>query len=454
MRQRASLSLSLAALAGCAGFSLASCGDGGKSAPTQNVLGPTAPKAVDVAAPKSSSDAPAAAGAVGGDCRETKACERRCESECAKEEGDRKAYYDAKRAAAGSSPFAVQIDRVFYTGACPAGPVPEKRKQTVGLKAIVEGSLTYNGDDVIYGAEFGGSAFFGFGKDSYAESPAAGREYYGGYYGRGREPSRVLRPVHGSDPWRKGESRLFHWESAPFSEAFCEAAPTEAGAYVELVTYGIRGGRSESSLGVFPLRYEEILGMALRQQVKIRTPKKGGGFEDETADAQYCKLDRMLLTRLTGSTEWLRRTAIAQPKLFDRGPAAVFPTEASSAAWKVSVTAISEAEEFGGYAPQGADQLLAVLEVKISNISGEGASLSKLSPRLEMEPGNWQKPIDKALGQIDLSSEVPAGGSLSGKLVFQRQRFQRPFRLEAKTPDGTTLYVDVLSYDLGPKRGR
>ena len=41
---------------------------------------------------------------------------------------------------------------------------------------------------------------------------------------------------------------------------------------------------------------------------------------------------------------------------------------------------------------------------------------------------------------------------MSGKVVFPRQRFERPFRLEVKTPDKNTVYLDVLSYDLGPQR--
>jgi hypothetical protein len=60
--------------------------------------------------------------------------------------------------------------------------------------------------------------------------------------------------------------------------------------------------------------------------------------------------------------------------------------------------------------------------------------------------------VTKAVGQIDTASEVEAGGSLAGKLVFPRQRFERPFRLEVKTPDKESVLLDVLSYDLGPER--
>lgn len=451
MRHRISFPVALLALAACAAALCAACGDDAAAPPAKAaVLSPTqavVPKAGQAAAP-----------AAGGydECREAEACERKCASDCASERRDRTAFYASKKAKIASSPFEVQVERVFFQGACGSGDVPEKRKATSGLRAMVEGTITYKGDDLIYSAELEGSAYFRFGDSEYSEVAAANRSSYGGYYGyygRPRETSRILRAVHGSDPWRQGQTRAFHWESSPFSEAFCEASPREAAAYVELLTYGTRGGRAESPVALVPLRHEEILGMALRQQVKIRKPTKEG-FDDETADAQYSKLDRMLVTRLTGTTEWVKRASIVQSGMFDKGPAAAFPVEGSSAAWSVAVGSVSETREFGGYAPKGEDQFLAVLDVKITNRSGEAASLKGLSPRLEVEPGKWQKPVEKALGQLDFAYEVPMGGSTSGKLVFPRQRFQRPFRLEAKTPDGTTLYLDVLSYDFGPPAGR
>jgi hypothetical protein len=446
MRQRASTTLALAALAASAALAVAACGDKDKNQPAKPVLGLEAP----AAAAEQAKPGPAPAG--NADCAADAACARKCQSECAADK-DRAAFYAGKKAAAAGSPFQIQVDRVFFSGACATGDVPAKRKQTVGIRAIVEGTITYGGDDVIYATELGGSAYFRFGASQFSEVPAAGRDYYGGgYYGRAKEMSRVLRAATGADPWRKGEARPFHWESAPFSEAFCEADPSETGAYVELVAYGVRGGRSELPLAVVPLRHEEILGMALRQQVKIRTVKKDG-FEDETADAQYSKLDRVLVTRLTGSTDWIKRTSIVQAQMYEKGPAAQLPAEASSAGWKVVVTSIEEAKEFGGFAATGEDKSLAVLSVTVFNNAGEAASLSKLSPRLEVDPGVWQKPIDKALGQLDLSGDVATGGSTSGKLVFLRQRFQRPFRLEATTPDGTTLYVDVIGYGFGPHSG-
>jgi len=460
MSQRVWTFVVSAALGACLAFAIPGCGDdeapplapGAKGAALPTAAAPAQPAAAQAPVPAS------AAAPAGEDpekeCRTLGYCERKCESECAAEESDRTAFYNAKRARVGKSAFEVKIERVFFSGACHRGDVPEQRKATSGIKAVVEGSLTYNGDDIIYGADLEGTAFLRYGPTRYAEVRAMTREYASGWYGRTIPYSRVTRTVHGSDPWFKGESRPFHWESNALSEAFCEVAPDEAAAYVEMVAYGVRGGRADVPLAVVPLRTEEVVGMALRQQVKIRTPKKGGGFDDETADAHYAKFDRMLVTRLTGKTEWLKRTSIVQTGLFDKGPAAAFPIEGSSAAWKVTVNGVSGAKEFGGYAPKGEDQFVILVDVTVANTGAEAGSLKKLAPRLEVEPGKWQSPLGKALGQLDLNGEVAAGGSVSGKLAFQRQRFERPFRLEVKTPDGSTLYLDVLSYDLGPERGK
>jgi hypothetical protein len=464
MKRHVSISLVSVALAVCSAALLACCQEGDVSGSVRPVLSQAAPGAkqtMEKASPNiEEEELPAAASSeqgkanaeAGADCLYKATCQRRCESECATAERDRTAFYEAKRASTSSSPFAVQIERVFYSGMCPVGDVPSMREPTVGLKAIVEGVLTYNGDDVIYSAELDGAAFFRFGDSEYTEAPALGRSYANAWSVKTKELSRVLRAVHGSDPWGKGESRPFHWESTPFSEVFCEASPREAGAYIALDVLGVRGGRSEIPVAVVPMRPEEILGMAVRQQVKIRTPK-GNDFDEETADAHFSKLDRVLVTRLTGTTEWIKRTMIVQSDLFKKGSATTFPSEASSAAWKVSVTAVNDVRSFGGFKCQGDDQLFAVLDLTITNQAGEGASLSGLAPRLEVEPGNWLKPMEKALDQIDLSREVAMGASVSGKLAFLHQRFQRPFRLEVKTPDGTTLYVDALSYDIGASTG-
>ncbi|MCK9462288.1 MAG: DUF4352 domain-containing protein [Proteobacteria bacterium] len=457
MSQRISMCILSAASAACLALAVVACGDDDAQPVAPAAQGAAAPAAAAAAQPAAGKAPDPAAVPAGEDpekeCRTLGYCERKCESECAAEERDRTAFYNAKRARVGESPFEVKVERVFFTGACHRGDVPEKRKATSGIKAVVEGVLTYNGGDIIYSADLQGTAFLRFGPTRYAEVPAMSREYASSWYGRTSNYSRVTRAVHGSDPWFKGESRPFHWESTAFSEAFCEVTPDEASAYIELKAFGVRGGRADVPIAVVPLRPEEVVGMALRQQVKIRTPKKGGGFDDETADAHYSKLDRMLVTRLTGKTEWLKRTSIVQTGLFDKGPAAAFPIEGSSSAWKVTVTGVSGAKEFGGYAPKGEDQFLLLVDLSVANTGADAGPPKKLSPRLEVEPGKWQSPVGKAVGQLDLGGEVAGGGSASGKLVFPRQRFERPFRLEVKTPDGATLYLDVLSYDLGPERG-
>ena len=456
MSQRIVMCVVSTALAACFAIAISGCGDDKAPPPVPAVQGAAAPAA---AAPSQPAAVKGPAAVPAGEdpekeCRTLSFCEHKCESDCAAEERDRTAFYDAKRARVASSPFAVKVERVFFSGACHRGDVPEKRRPTSGLKAIVEGEITYNGDDIVYTADLEGNAYFRYGPTRYAEVPALTREYAGSWYGRTSTYARMTRAVHGSDPWFKGETRPFHWESNALSEAFCEVIPDEAIAYIEMKSFGVRGGRSETPIAMVPLRAEEVVGMALRQQVKIRTPKKGGGFDDETADAHYAKFDKMLVTRLTGKTEWLKRTSIVQTGLFDKGPAAALPIEGSSPGWKVTVTAVEGAKEFGGYAPKGEDQFLMLVDVTIANTGTDGGSLKKLAPRLEVDPGKWQKPVEKALGQLDLDGEVAGGGSTSGKLVFPRQRFERPFRLEVKTPDGSTLSLDVMSYDLGPERGK
>jgi hypothetical protein len=386
------------------------------------------------------------------ECRVTEYCERKCAKECALEEHDRAAYFKAKQARLGNAPFDTVIRRVYLEGACHKGDTPEKRRGTNGIRAIVEGNMTYTGEDMIYRAGLGGEMYARYGKDRYAEVGAAEKSYTGGYYRRVKYVTRFNREVHGSDPWLKGQTRSFHWESHALSEAFCEAAPDEAKVYVEVWAYGVRGGRSEYPVAFVPLLWDEVVGMALRQQVKVEIKKKKEVLE-EPADAHYSKLGKILVTRLTGKTEWLSRYKVIQSGDLTKGPAAAFPVEGTSEEWKVRVTGITQAKEFGGYAHKGEDQFLAIVEVQLE-YTGEGeGSLKGLSARLETSPGKWQRTLSKAVGQLDTSGSVPAGGSTSGKLVFPRQRFERPFRIEIKTPDKETIDLDVLSYSIGPERG-
>ncbi|MBW2276324.1 MAG: hypothetical protein JRF63_02465 [Deltaproteobacteria bacterium] len=386
------------------------------------------------------------------ECRVDEYCERKCKGECALEERDRGPYFKAKQAKIGGAPFDVTVKRVYLEGACHKGDTPEKRKSTNGVRAIVEGELTYTGNDILYRAGLKGEMYARYGADRYAEVGVMEKTYSRGWYGGTKLVTRFTREVRGSDPWLTGQSRPFHWESNALSEAFCEANPDEAQVYIELWTYGVREGRAEYPVKFVPLNWDEISGMALRQQVKVEVKKKKEVLE-EPADAHYSQLGKILVTRLTGKTEWLKRSSVVQNGMLTRGPAAAFPVEGSSEEWKVRVTGITQAKEFGGYAHKGEDQFLAIVEVQLEYTGEEEGSLKGLSVRLETSPGKWQKTVSKAVGQLDTGGTVQSGGSTSGKMVFPKQRFERPFRVEIKTPDKETVYLDVLSYSLGPERG-
>jgi hypothetical protein len=436
------------------------CGDDDEAPPAAAAVDgqPTqpAPAAQPTPTPDPTPTAPPKTGAASLDpekeCRIEEFCERKCRGECALEERDRGAYFKAKQAKIGGAPFDVTIKRVYLDGACHRGDTPEKRKATSGIRAIVEGEMTYSGNDILYRAGLSGEMYARYGADRYAEVGVLEKTYTRGYYGGTKLVTRFTREVRGSDPWLAGQTRPFHWESDPLSEAFCEVAPDEAQVFIELWAYGVREGRAEYPIKFVPLNWDEISGMALRQQVKVEVKKKNEVLE-EPADAHYSHLDRILVTRLTGDTEWLDRDIVVQEGMLTKGPAAAFPVEGSSEEWKVRVTGITQAEEFGGYAHKGEDQFLAIVEVQLEFTGEEEGSLKGLSARLETSPGKWQKPVSKAVGQLDTGGSVPSGGSTSGKLVFPKQRFERPFRVEIKTPDKETIYLDVLSYSLGTERG-
>jgi len=95
---------------------------------------------------------------------------------------------------------------------------------------------------------------------------------------------------------------------------------------------------------------------------------------------------------------------------------------------------------------------LAIVDVSVSYLGEGEGSLKGFAARMETSPDKWQKPITKALGQIDTSESIASGSSVSGKLVFPRQRFERPFRLEVRPPDKNTFFLDVFDYKMGPER--
>lgn len=452
--------LALLALVASVALVATACGDDAETPvapvlPGQLGMQPQVQPGQTVAPVGTPTAAPTAMPTTGADpdseCRQLAFCEQRCKSECLNEEKNRSSYFAAKKAKIGSSPFEVTIDRIYLDGSCAAGDDPKKRKSTSGIKAIVDGVMTYKGNDMLYAAELDGEMYLRFGADRYAEAFAADRTYTGGWYRRVKQASRFDREVRGADPWIAGESRSFHWESQALSEAFCEVMPDEATVYVELSTRGINGGTAVHPLKFVPVNWDEVVGMAMRQQVNVIT-KKGKETVLEPADAIYAVLDKILVTRLTGSTQWLKRYSTVQGDSIGKAPAASFPVSASSDEWKVTVSGISQAKEFGGYVHKGEDQFLSLVDVKMEYTGEESGSPKNMGFKLEVAAGKWAKPVSKAMGQIDLATDVAAGASISGKVVFQRQRFQRPFRLEVKTPDKATLYMDVFSYDLGPER--
>jgi hypothetical protein len=451
----------LLALAACLGAT--ACGDDDEQTAAPEQGEKAAGKAAETPAPaaqpaagqaKQPAPAPAPAGTPSGidperDWEIQRYCEKHCRDECAAKERNRGAYYQAKKTAVAKAPFEVKIARLYLDGECGEGDKPEKRKDADGIRAIVEGELTYTGGDMLYRAAWDGSLYLRFGEDRYAEVGPKQREH--SRYGRTRIVSEIEREVRGEDPWVSGQTREFHWESQELSPAFCEVLPDEAEVYLELVTRGITEGRRRHALSFIPVHWEEVVGMAVRKQVEVEVGRKEP--ELEPADAIYAKLDRALVTRLTGDTEWFDRDSVIQPDDYGRGPAATFPVESTTSEWSVKVTGISDAREFGGYAPDGEDEFLALVDLEIGyRGEEESGSLEKLSARLETSPKHWERPSKKAMGQIDLAEEVQSGGSISGKLAFPRQRFQRPFRLEVDAPDGETVYLDVFSYELGPER--
>jgi hypothetical protein len=384
--------------------------------------------------------------------KEARRCEERCLAECADQGLDFAKFVEANRGRVKDTPFQIEVHRAYLKGGCHEGNEPARRPDAAGISAVVEGSLTYNGDDILYEADLGGALFLVFGDDKYAHANAEKRGL-----DSARQGFQFMRQIRGSDPWFKGEIRGFHWESSPINPVYCEISPERAEAFLDIETVGIYGGKKTSPLTYIPLAWNEVVGMALQQQVRVMSGEQG---EDEPAEAHYSKLDRILVTRLTGETGWVKRTSILSSGMLKKAPGATFPINEKSPEWEIQIKGISDVAEFGGYVPEGEDQSLVVIptEFKYAPVRDDvlppsTGSLKNLSVRLETSPGKWQKPVARAMGQLDTSVEAMPGAKLSGNLVFVRQRFERPFRLEMVTPDGVVLYLDVLSYDIGPKRG-
>jgi hypothetical protein len=439
----------------CLGLALlaASCGK-------QDAKATSAPdKAVAPATPAATAKATALPTAKQDEaCRFDEACESRCGRECRAESRERGAFVARSRAevSAAKAPFRIVVERAWLEGACGQGDDPAKRREPEGVSARVEGKMTYTGKDIIGFAMPVGELFLRFGESRYVEAEAPASDAY--YYGSKGPVSRFIRDVRGADPWFPGETRSFHFETRPVSPVFCEVMPDEAGAYVAVETMGVHGGRETHAVAFVPLHWEEVTGMAVGQQVKVAVKTKDA-VSEEPADSHFSRLGRMLVTRLSGKTEWLPRGTLVQNGDLAPGKAAAMPAEASSADWRIKVAALTHAKEFGGFAPKGEDQFLLVVDVALTYSPAAGAaakpaSLKGAGFKLETAPGRWVSRETKAMGQLDASAEIPPGGTASGKVVFPRQRFERPFRLEVTTPDKGVSLVDVFSYDIGPERGR
>lgn len=390
---------------------------------------------------------------IEGDDRRSGLCAERCLAECTDRNEDFIKLIETGRERTGEAPFQIEIQRAYLIGECHEGAEPARRPDARGISAVVEGSLIYTGDDILYEAELGGALFLVLEDGEYAHSSAGRR----GSYSSKQEPQ-FMRRIRGSDPWFKGEIRGFRWESAPLNPVYCEISPKSAEAFVDIETVGVHGGKKSFALSYLPLAWDEVVGMALEQQVRYVSDKDE---EDEPAEAHYSKLDRVLITRLNGSTGWVKRASIISSGTLQKAPGAKFPIVEKSPDWEIQIKGVSDAAEFGGFVPEGEDQSLVVVQVefKYSPVRDDvlpptTGSLRNLSARLETSPGKWQRPASKASGQLDTSAEAMPGAKLSGNLVFVTQRFERPFRLELVTPDGATLYLDLFSYDLGPKRGK
>ncbi len=358
--------------------------------------------------------------------------------------------YEALRQKVKESPFEVELQRVYLSGSCPQGGRPKAD----GIAVVVDGQLTYRGDDLLYDAVLGGQFVLRLSETRYVE---AGVDEPAIVDGRVWQPStKFTRSVSGSDPWKQGQSRRFHWESVPINPVFCQVLPESVEAFVSLRTEGVRQGPREHAIHVVDLQWDEVAGMAIRQPVKLLV-RQGNATVEQPADALYSKRDRVLVTQLNGQTRWVKRSSIVQQGPLLRAPAAVFPVEAKSEQWLVRVTGIAQLEEYGGYAPKNDEQVLAAVDLQFQSLavddeSGATRRLKGTKLRLESSSTSWQTPAAKATGQLDMFADIKPGDTLSGTVVFPKHRYDRPFRLEVRTTDKTTLYLDVFTYNLGTKK--
>lgn len=382
-------------------------------------------------------------------------CERKCEAECTEDALADQSEYERKRAALARSQFKLALTRLYLSGACPHGDKPETRSDGDGVQVVVEGKLTYTGKDLLDSATLGGSAYLRFG-NHLAAVPVLDKTYNGwtGWH----DVSRLLREARGGDPWLPGETRPFHWESRTFNPAFCEVEPDSAEAVIEISTYGVRHGRENETLAFLPVQWREVVGMLVGKPASLEVPK-GTDTVLEPVEALYSHLDRMLVRRDGGKVEWVSRAKLEQPAPYPAADAPPLPVEAKSPDFTVRVKKLGSVKDFGAYEPKGEDQFLLVMQIDIASTqSSDGdkepkpAKARDFSFKLEVAPGKWVTPLKQPIGVLEGDTEIGVGETKGATLVFPRQRFERPTRLEVKTADKQTFDLDVFTYAIGPER--
>lgn len=413
----------------------------------------------DAAAASSSAAPVQTAEAPSGDAEKDKNiaryCERKCERECDDEHHERPAFLESKKASIAGSPFEVQVDRVWFKGGCAKGDVPEKRAEPDGVTVVVEGKITYKGEDVVYRATPGGAVFLRVSPDRFAQVQAA-EKAYSMWEGR-REITKFGRTVRGADPWRKDQAREFHWESHAIDPGFCDGMPDEAFALIEVNASSLRAGGKRHPVKLVPLAWDEIVGMSTREKVTVRK-QRGAGMVDEPAEILYSRMDRVLASFGTGKAEWINHASITQSQTFNKAPGVTFPTESKTPQWTVKVNGLSRVKDASGFTPSGEDQFLALVDLELNYTAGPSddgkepkpVKVKAFSFQLETAPGVWQRPTAKA-SELAADFEITPGSKATGKVAFPVQRFERPFRLEVKTPDRSTVLVDVFSYEQAPE---
>jgi hypothetical protein len=338
------------------------------------------------------------------------------------------------------APFELSIASAYLSGRCARGPVPENRGSTGGIVAQMKGMLTYTGKDLLMEANIEGALVIQVNGVHQMEIPFRSS--------RGKKSATaILRKVRGADPWVEGQSRGFVVETVPVSEAICEFVPREVKMHVAIKSLGVASGWKTWPVTATPFHFEEVVGMALDQQVQL---KDDGGFIP--ADGHVTILDRLLVTRLDGTTEWIRRADVAYLDGLAKANGPTFPVDVKTENWKISVKEISSVKTFGDISPRGEDEFLAALEVTITNLTGEKRSAEEVKLQLETSPNQWRKPLaGPGLGKLP-DPEVAPSETLKTTAVFPRYRFERPTRLRVDTPGSSALYLDVFSYRMGPER--